>query len=83
VPVSQPADCRTRSSHAQRLLERARVELNKLPAHHAALQRQRLGARVGRVLERFEMGKFIRWEVIDGRLSWSFDQNKIAAEKTL
>jgi len=42
-----------------------------------------LGARVGRVLERFKMGKFIRWEVIDGRLSWSFDQNKIAAEKTL
>ena len=47
------------------------------------LQRQRLGARVGRVLERFKMGKFIRWEVIDGQLSWSFDQNKIAAEKTL
>lgn len=27
------------------------------------------------------MGKFIRWEVIDGRLSWSFDQNNIAGEK--
>jgi hypothetical protein len=27
------------------------------------------------------MGKFVRWDVIDGRLSWSFDQDKIAAEK--
>jgi hypothetical protein len=27
------------------------------------------------------MGIFVRWDVIDGRLSWSFDQDKIAAEK--
>jgi hypothetical protein len=27
------------------------------------------------------MGKFVRWDVLDGRLSWSFDQDKIAAEK--
>ena len=27
------------------------------------------------------MGKFVRWDVIDGRLSWSFDQDKIVAEK--
>jgi hypothetical protein len=39
------------------------------------------GARVGRVLERSKMGKFVRWNVIDGRLSWRFDQDKIAAEK--
>ena len=36
---------------------------------------------MGRVLERSKMGKFVRWDVIDGRLSWSFDQDKIAAEK--
>ena len=27
------------------------------------------------------MGKFVRWDVLDGRLSWSFDQDKIVAEK--
>ena len=27
------------------------------------------------------MGKFVRWDLIDGRLSWSFDQDKIVAEK--
>jgi hypothetical protein len=26
------------------------------------------------------MGKFIRWQVIDGQLSWSFDDNKVDAE---
>ena len=27
------------------------------------------------------MGKFVRWDVLDGRLSWNFDQDKIVAEK--
>ena len=36
---------------------------------------------MGRVLERTKMGKFIQWEIVDGRLSWSFDQDKIAAEE--
>ena len=37
---------------------------------------------MGRVLERSKMGKFVRWDVIDGRLSWSFDQDKIVAENS-
>ena len=36
---------------------------------------------MGRVLERSKIAKFVRWDVIDGGLSWSFDQDKIAAEK--
>src|SRR6202035_3193191 len=31
--------------------------------------------------ERSKMGKFVRWDVLDGRLSWNFDQDKIVAEK--
>ena len=27
------------------------------------------------------MGKFVRWDVLDGRLLWNFDQDKIVAEK--
>jgi hypothetical protein len=34
-----------------------------------------------RLLERSKTGKFVRWDVLDGRLSWSFDQDKIVAEK--
>jgi hypothetical protein len=33
------------------------------------------------VLERSKMVKIIRWDVLDGRLSWSFDQDEIVAEK--
>jgi Transposase DDE domain len=60
----------------ERLLERTRAELDKRRA-----SAKTLGARVGRVLERSKMGKFVRWDVIDGRLSWNFDQDKIVAEK--
>ena len=27
------------------------------------------------------MAKFVRWQILEGRLSWSFNQEKIAAEK--
>src|SRR5246500_4386589 len=65
----------------ERLLERTRAELDKIAGSRRRASAQRLGARVGRVLERSKMGKFVRWDVIDGRLSWSFDQHKIAAER--
>jgi transposase len=65
----------------ERLLERTRAELDKIAGSRRRSSAQKLGARVGRVLERSKMGKFVRWEVIEGRLSWSFDQDKIAAEK--
>src|SRR6266850_1725577 len=55
--------------------------LTKSPAQNAGPVQRRWGARVGRVLERSKMGKFVRWDVLDGRLSWSFDQDKIVAEK--
>ena len=64
-----------------RLLERTRAELDRIAGSKLRSSAQKLGARVGRVLERSKMAKFVRWDVIDGRLSWSFDQDKIAAEK--
>jgi hypothetical protein len=33
------------------------------------------------VLERTKMGKFIQWQVVEGKLLWSFDQDKIAPER--
>lgn len=42
---------------------------------------EKIGARVGRVLQRYKMGKFIRWRVLEGRLEWSLDQEKIDAEQ--
>ena len=65
----------------ERLLERTGAQLDKIARSRRRASAQKLGARVGRVLERSKMGKFVRWDVIDGRLSWSFDQDKIAAER--
>ncbi len=42
---------------------------------------EKIGARVGRVLQRYKMGKFIHWSVKEGNLEWQFDQEKIAAEE--
>jgi len=39
-----------------------------------------IGARVGRVLQRYKMGKFIQWSAPEGKLQWQFDQEKIQAE---
>jgi hypothetical protein len=30
---------------------------------------------------RSKIGKFVRCDVLDGRFSWNFDQDKIAVEK--
>ncbi len=65
----------------ERLLERTRAALDKIASSKRRASAKTLGARVGRVLERSKMGKFVRWDVLDGRLSWSFDQDKIVAEK--
>jgi hypothetical protein len=65
----------------ERLLERTRVQLDKIANSRRRSSAQRLAVCVGRVLERSKMGKFIQWQVVDGRLSWNFDHDKIAAEK--
>src|SRR5262249_1293400 len=65
----------------QRLLERARHQQDKNAGTRSRDTEKRLGAWVGRVLERTKIGKFIRWQVVEGKLLWSFDQDKIAAER--
>src|SRR5262245_2923126 len=75
-PQTAGQEAATRAS----LLKRAGAQLDKIANARRRSAVQRLGARVGRVLERSKMSKFIQWQVIDGRLSWNFDQDKIAAE---
>ena len=41
---------------------------------------EKIGARVGRVLQQYKMGKFIKWSVVEGKLEWELDQEKIEAE---
>jgi transposase len=76
-----PQTAQREATTRARLLERARAELDHIAGSRRRSTPQRLGARVGRVLERSKVGKFIQWQVIEGRLSWRFDDPKIAAEQ--
>lgn len=63
-----------------RLLQCTREGLEKIANSKRRAKEAAIGSRVGRVLQQYKMGKFVAWEVIQGRLTWSFDEGKIAAE---
>lgn len=54
--------------------------MEKIAASKRRAKEAAIGSRVGRVLQHYKMGKFVAWEVIQRRLTWSFDEGKIAAE---
>jgi transposase len=76
-PQSAERESRTRKE----LLEKTRLGLDKIAASTRAASSEKIGARVSRVLIKTKMGKFVDWKVSAQRLEWSFDENKIAAEK--
>jgi transposase len=53
----------------------------KAPKHKKGASPEMIGARVGRVLQRYKMGKFVQWSASEGKLEWGFDQEKIQAEE--
>lgn len=63
------------------LLERTRVGLDKIARAPGRTTAGKTGARVDRLLARTKMGKFVEWRVEAGRLTWSFNEEKIAAEE--
>ena len=44
---------------------------------------EKIAERVGKVLGKTKMGKFVDWEVADGHLQWKFREDKIEAEELL
>jgi hypothetical protein len=67
----------------QSLLDVTRQALDKIAGTKRQSTKEKIGARVGRVLQKYKMGKFVNWEVREGRLNWHFDEEKIAAELLL
>lgn len=63
------------------LLARTRDELNRIAQSKRKGDAERIGARVGKLLAKTRMGKFVVWGVEEGHLAWRFDEDKIAAEK--
>jgi transposase len=65
----------------RRLLELTQIGLEKISQSKRKTDAAHLGARVGKLLAKYKMGKFVTWEVKGGKLLWSVDQKKIQAEQ--
>lgn len=65
----------------QRLLDLTQEALRKITQSTRQNSDEKVGARVGRVLQQYKMGKFVVWKVQQGKLEWRLDEEKIAQEK--
>lgn len=94
VEVSDPAQpqrryclCRNPQSQARETATRERLlgltcaGLDKLVQRKKKGAPDKLGAQVGRLLQRYKMGKFIAWEVKDGRLAYHVETAAVEQEK--
>lgn len=65
----------------QRLLERTQETLNQIVARKKKGSTEKLSAQVGKILARYKMGKFVAWQIEEGRLKWHFKEAHIEQEK--
>jgi transposase len=87
-PITKITESKTR----QRLLELTENDLKLIADYKRSSTIEKLGARVGRSLQKYKMGKFVIWSIEadpkklsseNHRLIWSLDQEKIKCEEKL
>ena len=87
-----PITAQRESETRQRLLDLTTTALQGIAAYQRKTTVENLGARVGKVLGKYKMGKFIQWSIEPDpanpasrkhRLRWSIDTAKVAQEKSL
>jgi len=96
VEIADPANpghryCLCRNPHSaaretatrEALLERTRKELTRIAGRKTRATAEAIGAQVGKLLAKTHMGKHLKWQVTDGRLEWSIDEESVAAAKAL
>ncbi len=85
-----PATAQRESETRQRLLDLTATALDSIRAYKRKTTVEKLGARVGKVLAKYKMGKFIQWSISADpenpgsqkrRLLWSVDTEKVAQEQ--
>jgi len=59
------------------LLELTQTGLEKIAKSKHKADAAHLGARVGKLLAKYKMGKFVTWKVQRRKLIWSVDQKKV------
>jgi transposase len=75
-----PQSAMRETTTRERLLALTRAGLDKIVHAKRLASAEKIGSRVGRILQQYKMGKFVVWQVQDGRLQWHFNQDRIAAE---
>jgi hypothetical protein len=81
-----PALAAQRAATRESLLAATEKELEKIAAQAAAGRLKgadRIGVKVGKVINKKKVGKHFITDIADGRLSWRRDEDKIAAEAEL
>jgi hypothetical protein len=81
-----PALAAQRAVKRESLLAATETELGKIAAQVAAGRvkgADKIGVKVGKVINKRKVGKHFITDIADGRLSWQRDQDKIAAEAEL
>lgn len=87
-PITQQNETATRT----RLLEITGNELKNIADYTKKTTVEKLGARVGKILAKYKMGKFVNWSIDADttdlksklhKLNWSLDQEKISREERL
>jgi hypothetical protein len=85
-----PATAKRETATRQRLLDLTATALDAIGAYKRKTTVEKLGARIGKVLAKYKMGKFIQWSIdadktnptsAKHRLLWSIDTDKVAREK--
>jgi transposase len=76
-----PETARRERDTRQRLLDLTQAGLSKITGRKKKTAAGPLGAQVGKLLARYKMGKFVEWELQDGRLRWRWKEEAIAQEK--
>lgn len=87
-PMTTQREGKTR----RRLLDLTREGLDNIAAYKRGVTLEVLGSRVGKLLAKYKMGKFVNWRIEadpkkkksrEHRMIWNFDEEKIAAETLL
>lgn len=79
-PTTAAREGQTRRS----LLEKVKAELGKTAAVTRKRPPEKVAAKVGALLQRYKVGKFVEWNVTKkGALAFVMDEEKIAAEEAL
>ena len=86
VCCRNPALAAQRAAKRESLLQATEKELEKIAAQAAAgrvKDADKIGVKVGKVIDKRKVGKHFITDIADGRLSWRRDEEKIAAEAEL